>query len=189
MPKADKLKSKLKNFNSDIKSEDELQSSDDSPFDIQTSVTASEIDSLNDEISNLKEQNVRLLASIENSKRISTREIEKAHKYALGNFVKSILDVGDSIGSGIETASCNDCEASVVLDGLKMTKNIFETTLRTFGVEEINPVGLVFNPDYHEAVTMVASNDCDSNIIIEVVQIGYSLNGRLVRPSMVVVSS
>ncbi len=127
-------------------------------------------------------------AEIENLKRRHTQEIEKAHKYALDKFVKELLSVVDSMTLGLKSAQEKEVKLETVLEGLEMTDKLLLETLKKFGVEEINPIDDVFNSELHQAVTMVPMPDKKSNDIIEVVQIGWTLNERLLRPAMVVVA-
>lgn len=127
-------------------------------------------------------------AEIENLKRRHTQEIEKAHKYALDKFIKELLTVVDSMSLGLKSAQEENAQLTTVIEGLEMTDKLLLETLQKFGVAEINPIDGVFNAELHQAVTMVPMPDKKSNDIIEVVQIGWSLNERLVRPAMVVVA-
>lgn len=130
---------------------------------------------------------LRSQAEMENLKRRNAKDVENAHKFALGGFVKALLEVKDSLSMGIKTAQEEKASVKHIIEGLKMTDKVFLSTLENFGVEMINPEGEVFNPELHEAVTMIPMPDKDSNSVLEVVQFGFTLNGRLVRPAMVVV--
>jgi molecular chaperone GrpE len=127
-------------------------------------------------------------AEIENLKRRHTQEIEKAHKYALDKFVKELLAVADSMTLGLKSAKEDEVKLESVVEGLEMTNKVFSDTLTKFGVVEINPVEGIFDSELHQAVTMVPMPDKKSNEIVEVVQVGWTLNERLVRPAMVVVA-
>ncbi|SFV60491.1 Heat shock protein GrpE [hydrothermal vent metagenome] len=131
---------------------------------------------------------LRTQAEIENLKRRQTIELEKAHKYALDKFVKELLSVSDSMKIGLKTANETDVEIKTIIEGVVMTDKLLSDIFKKFGIAEINPVNEVFNPEMHEAVTIIPIPDKKSNDIVEVVQIGYTLNDRLVRPAMVVVA-
>ena len=88
---------------------------------------------------------------------------------------------------GLKTAKEENASVEGITEGLEMTDKVFLSTMEKFGVEAINPEGEVFNPEFHEAVTMVPMPDQESNSVLEVIQMGFTLNGRLVRPAMVVV--
>ncbi len=130
---------------------------------------------------------LRAQAEMENIKRRSTRDLENAHKYALDGFVKALLEVKDSLSMGLKSATEKGATIEHIVEGLEMTDKVFTSTLEKFGVQAINPVGEKFNPELHEAVTMLPMPDKESNSVLDVVQVGFSLNGRLVRPAMVVV--
>ncbi len=130
---------------------------------------------------------LRAQAEMENLKRRNARDLEHAHKFALDGFVKALLEVKDSLTMGLKTANEEKATIKHIIEGLEMTDKVFLSTMEKFGVETINPVGEAFNPELHEAVTMVPMPDKDSNSVLEVVQTGFTLNGRLVRPAMVIV--
>ncbi|MCS5592013.1 MAG: nucleotide exchange factor GrpE [Gammaproteobacteria bacterium] len=130
---------------------------------------------------------LRAQAEMENLKRRSARDLESAHKYALDGFVKALLEVKDSLSMGLKSATEEGATIEHIVEGLEMTDKVFMSTLEKFGVETLNPVGEKFNPELHEAVTMLPLPDKESNSVFEVVQVGFTLNGRLVRPAMVVV--
>ncbi|MGE4593909.1 MAG: nucleotide exchange factor GrpE [Gammaproteobacteria bacterium] len=130
---------------------------------------------------------LRAQAEMENIKRRSVRDLENAHKYALDGFVKALLEVKDSLSMGLKSATEEDATIKHIIEGLEMTDKVFASTLEKFGVETLNPVGEKFNPELHEAVTMIPMPDKESNYVLNVVQVGFTLNGRLVRPAMVVV--
>ena len=130
---------------------------------------------------------LRAQAEMENLKRRSAKDIESAHKYALDGFVKALLEVKDSLSMGLKSATEEGASIENIVEGLEMTDKVFSTTLEKFGVATLNPLGEKFNPELHEAVTMLPMPDKDSNTVFDVVQVGFTLNGRLVRPAMVVV--
>ena len=130
---------------------------------------------------------LRAQAEMENLKRRNAKDLENAHKFALDGFVKALLEVKDSLTMGLKTANEEKATIEHIIEGLEMTDKVFLSTMEKFGVEAINPTDEAFNPEFHEAVTMVPVPDKESNSVLEVVQIGFTLNGRLVRPAMVVV--
>ncbi len=131
---------------------------------------------------------LRSQAEMENLKRRNAKDLENAHKFALDGFVKALLEVKDSLNMGLKTAQGDNASIESIIEGLKMTDKVFSSTLEKFGVKTINPKDESFNPELHEAVTMMSVPDKNSNYILEVVQVGFTLNERLVRPAMVVVS-
>ncbi|WXU00175.1 MAG: Protein GrpE [Catillopecten margaritatus gill symbiont] len=130
---------------------------------------------------------VRAQAEMENMKRRNTIDLGNAHKFALDSFAKALLEVKDSLTMGLKTAKEENATIESILEGLEMTDKVFLSTLEKFGIESIDPTGEAFNPEFHEAVTMIPMPDKEPNSVLEVVQVGFTLNGRLMRPAMVVV--
>ncbi|PIE43156.1 MAG: nucleotide exchange factor GrpE [Gammaproteobacteria bacterium] len=140
------------------------------------------------EIARYKDQVIRLQAEMENVRRRSEMDVEKAHKFALERFVKELLPVVDSLEKAIEMASGDDEALASMRQGIELTLNMFISALGKFKVEQIDPVGEPFDPQFHEAMSMVDAPDAEPNSVVAVMQKGYCLNGRLVRPAMVMVS-
>ena len=130
---------------------------------------------------------LRSQAEMENLKRRTTKDLENAHKFALDGFVKALLEVSDSLTMGIKSAKDEKATIKTTTEGLELTMKVFNSTLEKFGVESINPIDEKFDPELHEAVTMVPMPDKKSNTVLEVIQTGFTLNGRLVRPALVIV--
>lgn len=130
---------------------------------------------------------LRATAELENIRKRTSRDIENAHKYALERFVNELLPVIDSMELGINASqSAEDIES--LREGMDLTlKKLFDC-LEKFGVKAIDPTGEKFDPDWHEAVSMQELEGSDSGQVVTVMQKGYELNGRLVRPAMVVVA-
>ena len=130
---------------------------------------------------------LRAQAELDNLRKRTARDIENAHKYALDRFVAELLPVMDSMEMGI-ASSANVGDSASLKQGMELTLRMFTATLGKFGVRTIDPQGEKFNPERHEAVTMQQAEGVEPGMIISVMQKGYELNGRLVRPAMVVVS-
>lgn len=130
---------------------------------------------------------LRSQAEMENLKRRTTKDLENAHKFALDGFVKALLEVSDSLTMGIKSAKDEKATIETTTEGLELTMKVFNSTLEKFGVESINPIDEKFDPELHEAVTMVPMPEKKSNTVLEVIQTGFTLNGRLVRPALVIV--
>ena len=130
---------------------------------------------------------LRSQAEMENLKRRTSKDLENAHKYALDGFVKALLEVNDSLSMGLKLAMDENATLANTIEGIELTNKVFMSTLEKFGVEAINPVDEKFNPELHEAVTMVPMPGKTSNTVLEVIQTGFTLNGRLVRPALVIV--
>ena len=135
------------------------------------------------------DQLVRTKAEMENIRRRSERELSNAHKYALEKFAQELLPVIDSMEMGVAAAMDESADVGKLREGTEMTLKMFETAIEKFGIKSVHPHGEAFNPDHHQAMTMIDSAEHEPNMIIDVMQKGYLLNERLVRPAMVVVSS
>ena len=131
---------------------------------------------------------VRIQAEMENLKRRTQKDLENAHKYGLEKFAKELLSVIDSLELGIQASTSNDPEVVTLREGSELTIKQFEAVFAKFNIEAIDPVGEAFNPELHQAMTMQPSADVAPNTVLNVFQKGYNLNGRLIRPAMVVVS-
>ncbi|SMN10942.1 Heat shock protein GrpE [uncultured Candidatus Thioglobus sp.] len=130
----------------------------------------------------------RAQAELDNVRKRTQRDIENAHKYGLERFVHELLPVLDSLELGIQAlANTNDIKSS--LEGMNMTMKIFSTALEKSGVQKISPnVGDTFDPDWHEAIAMEEQEKIESGAIINILQKGYQLNGRLIRSAKVTIA-
>ncbi|WP_339801026.1 nucleotide exchange factor GrpE [uncultured Marinobacter sp.] len=148
-------------------------------------------DTLESKVQELQEQVLRAQAEMQNVRRRSEIDVEKAHKFALEKFVKELLPVADSLEKAVESTSGQGETTELVAsirEGAEMTLNLFMNCLKKFNVEQLDPVGEPFDPQQHEAMSMVPSPGAEPNSVVAVVQKGYTLNQRLVRPAMVVVA-
>lgn len=130
---------------------------------------------------------LRAAAEVENVRKRAGRDVEKARKFALEAFGRDLLAVKDSLEMGIQAAENADVES--LLQGKEATLKLLAQTFERFGIEELDPVGEPFNPEHHEAMTLQPSADAEPGSVLAVVQKGYLLNGRLLRPAMVVVAA
>lgn len=130
---------------------------------------------------------VRAQAEMENLRKRTSRDVENAHKYALEKFVNELLPVLDSLALGLEAADAAGGVDSL-REGMDLTLKKFRDVLEKFGVTVIDPQGEKFNPDRHEAVSMQELEGAESGSVVSVMQKGYDLNGRLIRPAMVIVA-
>jgi len=130
---------------------------------------------------------VRAMAEADNIRKRATRDIAHAHKFALENFSKDLLAVKDSLEMGLAAADTDDVES--LLAGSEATLKLLAGSLERFGISEIDPEGEPFDPERHEAMTMQPSGDVEPGSVLTVIQKGYALNGRLLRPARVIVAS
>ncbi|MGF1711151.1 nucleotide exchange factor GrpE [Vibrio kagoshimensis] len=141
--------------------------------------------------SKVKEQQdsvLRAKAEVENMRRRSEQEIDKARKFALNKFAEGLLPVIDNLERAIQAADTENEAVKPILEGVELTHKTFVDTVSKFGLKEINPEGEVFNPEFHQAMSIQESPDHEANTVMFVMQKGYELNGRVVRPAMVMVS-
>ena len=151
-------------------------------------VMSSELAALQKKADEHYDQLVRAHAEIENLKRRHTQELEKAHKYALDKFVGELLTIWDSLELGLQAAQNDEADVASLREGTELTVKMFGDVMEKFNVERINPEGEAFNPEFHQAMSMVPNAEMAPNTVMAVMQKGVSLNGRLIRPAMVIVS-
>ena len=143
------------------------------------------------QIESLNDRALRATAEVENVRKRADRSVANAHKFALEKFTGDLLPVIDSFERALEAASAlaseNDAAGSTV-EGIELSLRLMNETLGRHGVEAIDPVGEPFNPSFHEAMSMVPNPDAEPGSVLQVVQKGYTLNERLVRPARVLVA-
>ena len=165
--------------------EDKVETDDGHPDEVAGLLQENE--RLKMEVRDSADKALRATAELENIRKRTSRDIENAHKYALERFVNELLPVIDSMELGINASQSAE-DIGSLREGMDLTlKKLFDC-LEKFGVKAIDPAGEKFDPDWHEAVSMQALEGSDSGQVVTVMQKGYELNGRLVRPAMVVVA-
>ena len=128
---------------------------------------------------------MRAKAEMDNLRRRTVKDVENAHKYGIEKFVSELLPVIDGMGMGLAT---EDASAESLREGMELTLNMLEKMMEKLGIEEIDPMGEKFDAEKHQAMSMQPNAEVEPNTIIAVMQKGYSLNERLIRPAMVMVS-
>ncbi|MGL4859965.1 MAG: nucleotide exchange factor GrpE, partial [Enterobacteriaceae bacterium] len=157
---------------------------------------AQEADGSSERIANLEAQLVELeqrereaalraRAEVENMRRRTEQDVEKAHKFALERFSVALLPVIDNLERAIELADKSNSELAPMVEGVELTLKSFIDVADKFGIAVIDEVNVPFNPEVHEAMTMMPSTDLAPNQVMMVMQKGYTLNGRLIRPARV----
>ncbi len=134
------------------------------------------------------DQFLRTQAELENLRKRAERDLEHAHKFTLERFVRELLPVKDSLELGLGSAPTNGEEIEKIREGMELTLKILSQAFEKFGIKEINPVGQLFNPESHQAMTTQLNTDNPPNTVLSVMQKGYLLNDRVLRPALVVVS-
>jgi molecular chaperone GrpE len=135
-----------------------------------------------------KESVLRTQAEMENVRRRASQDVEKAHKFALEKFANELLSSVDNLERAMQAAEGSETVDQSFLEGIELTYKSLTSTLEKFGVKPVGQEGEVFNPDQHQAMSMQESPEHDNNTIIAVMQKGYVLNDRLLRPAMVMVA-
>lgn len=139
------------------------------------------------QISELENQLLRTKADMENMRRRQERELAEAHKYSVGDIVRRLLEVVDNLERALSQKAEGEGVAALYT-GVELTLKLLQGTLEKYGVKVIDPVGAPFNPDLHEAMTMQESTEHAPGTVLTVLQKGYQLHDRLLRPALVVVS-
>ncbi|MEZ7863260.1 MAG: nucleotide exchange factor GrpE [Aeromonadaceae bacterium] len=135
-----------------------------------------------------KDRALRIAAEMENLRRRAAQDVEKAHKFALEKFTGELLPVIDSLERALELADRDNETLKPMMEGVELTLRAMLTTVGKFGVEQVNPMGDAFDPNRHQAISMVENGNVAPNSVIAVMQKGYELNGRVIRPAMVMVA-
>lgn len=131
---------------------------------------------------------LRAKAEVENIRRRTELDIEKAHKFALEKFSGELLPVIDNLERALDLADKSNSELAGLIEGVELTLKSLLDAVRKFGMEVISDIHVPFNPEQHQAMTMMESDELEPNHVMMVMQKGYMLNGRLLRPAMVAVS-
>ncbi|AQQ66820.1 nucleotide exchange factor GrpE [Microbulbifer agarilyticus] len=147
-----------------------------------------EIASLHQQLSDHKDMVMRAQAEVQNARRRAQQDVEKAHKFGQEKLLKDLLPVVDNLERALATIDKDDEAQKAVREGIELTQKSFIDTLTKSGMELIDPAGEPFDPELHQAMTQIPNGDVEPNTVLDVFQKGYRLNGRLLRPAMVVVS-
>jgi molecular chaperone GrpE len=135
------------------------------------------------------ERHLRAVADLENFRKRSVREKDELRQFAAGRVLEDLLPVLDNLALGLAAAKAPNADLKTLIGGIEMVGNQLKSALGGHGMKEISPVGQAFDPNQHEAISQQPSADVAEGVVLQVVRIGYSLNGRLLRPASVVVSS
>ncbi|MDU7867684.1 MAG: nucleotide exchange factor GrpE, partial [Pantoea sp.] len=165
----------------------------------QEAETAAEVDPRDERIAQLeaelaqsqtgvRDAQLRAQAEIENIRRRAEMDVEKAHKFALEKFANELLPVIDSLERALEVVNKEDAQLAPMIEGIELTLKGLLGAVRKLGVEVVGETGVPFNPEVHQAMSMMESEEFEPNQVMLVMQRGYTLNGRLLRPAMVAVA-
>lgn len=131
---------------------------------------------------------LRAKAEIENVRRRSEQDVEKAHKFALERFAGELLQVIDNLERALDMSDKANAELASTIEGIELTLKSLLDVVRKFGLDVVGETNVLFNPEVHQAMTILESDAHEPNQVMMVMQKGYTLNGRLIRPAMVAVS-
>lgn len=143
---------------------------------------------LEEQLAAAKDQSLRAVADLQNVRRRAEQDVEKAHKFALEKFSSDLLPVIDSLELALAHSSADDEHVKQIREGVELTLKMFQDTLKRYNLVVVDPHGEPFNPEHHQAMAMQENGEVEPNSVLNVFQKGYLLNGRLLRPAMVVVS-
>ncbi|ELY3537052.1 nucleotide exchange factor GrpE [Cronobacter sakazakii] len=166
---------------------------------VESAESAEQVDPRDEEIARLQSeltqaQNrerdtvLRMKAEMENLRRRTEQDIEKAHKFALEKFINELLPVIDSLDRALEVANKENQDMAAMVEGIELTLKSMLDVVRKFGVEVITDTNVPLDPNVHQAIAMVESEDVAPNHVLAVMQKGYTLNGRTIRAAMVTVA-
>lgn len=147
-----------------------------------------ELEKMRADLSEAHEQALRMAAEAQNQRRRAEKDVESARKFALEKFAGALLSVPDNLERAIGAADGDNEAVKPLLEGVELTYKALVEVLGSFGVEQVDPHGEPFDPDLHQAITMVENPEVEPNTVLQVMQKGYTLNGRLLRAAMVVVA-
>ncbi len=148
----------------------------------------SKIDNLKEEKSQAEEKLIRSHAEIQNLRKRHQKELENAHKYSVEKFATELLAVIDSLEMGLVAANQEEVDVDKIKEGSELTLKMFTTMFEKFDIEAVNPEGEKFDADLHQAISMQPTEGVEPNIVVGVMQKGYKIADRLLRPAMVMVS-
>jgi molecular chaperone GrpE len=145
------------------------------------------------EIAELKDQRLRMAAEMENLRRRTAREIKDAKSYAISGFARDMLQVSDNLQRALaavpeQAESASDNGLKTLVEGVELTERAMLSTLERHGVRKLEPMGQKFDPNFHQAMYEVPNTDVPNNTVLDVVQPGYVIGDRMLRPAMVGVS-
>lgn len=168
--------------------ETEALTADDAAVEQDISTLQETLDEATSQASENWDKFMRSQAELDNILKRTKRDIENAHKFAIEKFVNELLPVRDSLEMGLDHAEGEDVDPAKLKEGSELTLRMLNQAMEKFNIVQIDPRGEVFNPELHEAMTMVPSDEVDPNCVLEVIQKGYVLNNRLIRPARVIVA-
>ena len=173
-----------KEKNNGINKDESIDSEKENPEELESE---EESPSLEEEIESLKDQVLRAKAEVQNVRRVAEQEVRKARLYGVESLAKNFLSVGDNLERAIESLN-EESKPEDLEEGLKLILKSYEDALETGGIISIDPKGEPFNPEQHEALSVIENEDLEPNSIVEVIQRGFMIQDRVLRPAKVIVT-
>ena len=149
---------------------------------------ATRVQVLEEQLAAAQDQSLRVAADLQNVRRRAEQDVEKAHKFALEKFANDLLPVVDSLERGLELSNPDDASIRPMREGVELTLKSMQSSVGKFGLNPLDPLNQPFDPNAHQAMSMIENAELAPNTVIAVMQKGYELNGRVIRPAMVMVS-
>ena len=186
----------LTEVNEEVTEQDQAETSAEEAVKETVKEELSEVDQLKKQIEELTAKAnenwnlyLRSQAEIENVRKRGQKDVESAHKYAVDKFVAELIPIKESMDLGYAASHEDNADIAKIKEGTELTLKMFSSMFEKFKIIELNPKGEKFNPSFHEAISMLPSPDFAANTVMDVVQKGYLLNERVVKPALVVVSN
>ena len=173
-----------KEKNNGINKDESIDSEKENPEELESE---EESPSLEEEIESLNDQVLRAKAEVQNVRRVAEQEVRKARLYGVESLAKNFLSVGDNLERAIESLN-EDSKPEDLEEGLRLILKSYEDALETGGIISIDPKGEPFNPEQHEALSVIENEDLEPNSIVEVIQRGFMIQDRVLRPAKVIVT-
>ena len=172
----------------EVEVEQAQQAEQEEAVDVEISDQSAQVQELSEALAGAKEQTLRAQAELHNVRRRAEADVEKAHKFGQEKIVADLLPVVDNLERALANIDTDNEANKAIVEGIELTLKSFIDTLTKHKVEPVDPAGEPFNPELHQAMSMIENPDVEPNTVLEVFQKGYTLHGRLVRPAMVVVA-
>ncbi len=158
------------------------------PAEEQPPSVESQLEESEARVATLQDQLLRMQAEMENQRKRAQNDVTKAHKFALEKIALDLLPVKDSLEMGITAATADDAEPAKIVEGSELTLKMLAQALEKYNIVEVNPVDEKFDPEFHQAMSMQPVEGKEPNTVAQVLQKGYTLNERLIRPALVMVA-
>lgn len=154
-------------------------------YDKADTAEKTEVETLQDEVASLKDKYVRMLADMENLRKRAAKEAADARQYAATNFARDVLSIADNLERAMDALKESEGTDKAVVEGLEMTLSQFKSVMEQHNIKRVPSVGEKLNPELHQAMFEVPTNEHPQGVIVQEMQAGYTIGGRLLRPALV----